>query len=168
MNEYTRGSIVTQEGFLMLKDHTVQLNYVIPDKLEDLLSRYCRQNLVSPSALIRRLILEYVEGDRSIKPSDHPKGRRTTVALPERLLNAFEQEIQDNHHGTKAAVIATLLSGFLPNRVHSGDTIRLEADLPVEVFNLIYSRYGPGPIETVIVKALQDITESIQLVKETV
>lgn len=150
----------------MREDHNVQLNYVIPNQLEDLLTRYCRQNLVAPSALIRRLILEYVEGDRSIDPSEHPKGRRTTVALQERLLGAFEHQISVNQHATKASVIAALLSGFLPNRVHSGDTIRLETDLPVEVFNKVYDRYGPGPVNSVIVKALQHLAESVELAEE--
>ena len=150
----------------MQEDYTVQLNYVIPNQLEDLLTRYCRQNHVAPSALIRRLILEYVEGDRSIDPSEHPKGRRTTVALSGKLLNAFEHRISANQHATKASVIAALLSGFLPNRVHSGDTIRLAADLPVEVFNKVYDRYGPGPIDYVIIKALEALADSVELVEE--
>lgn len=142
----------------MLDDHPVQLNYVIPTDLQDLLARYCTQNLVSPSALVRRLILEYVEGDKSITPGDHPKGRRTTVALGSRLLSAFEQRVMDDgFDATKASVIAALLSDFLPNRVHSGDTVRVELDLPVEVFNRVVSRYGPGPTEDVIKKALEEI-----------
>ena len=143
----------------MTDDHTVQLNYVIPVALEDLLARYCKQNLVSPSALIRRLILEYVEGDRYIEPGKHPVGRRTTAILPSRLLGGFELQVMSNGHSTKASVIAALLSGFLPGRVYAGETVRVEIDLPVEVFGKVYERYGPGPVDRVFSKALTEISE---------
>ena len=150
----------------MSEDRTVQLNYVIPIHLEDLLTRYCSQNLVSPSALLRQLVLEYVEGDRHIEPCEHPKGRRTTVALPARLLEALEQHITSGGHATKASVIAALLSAFLPNRVLSGETVNIEAALPVEVLNKVYDRYGPGPLSEVIQKALQSVADQIELSKE--
>ena len=143
----------------MADEHPVQLNYVIPEELGNLLGRYCEQNMVTPSSLIRRLVLEYVEGDRSIDDTEHPRGRRTTVVLPQRLLLAFESKVEAQKHRTKAAVIAALLGDFLPNRVHSGDTIRVEVDLPTDVFNDIYSLYGPGPIDSVIAKALRTIHE---------
>lgn len=140
----------------MTEDRTVQLNYVIPIDLEDLLARYCKQNLVSPSALIRRLILEYIEGSRYISPGEHPVGRRTTAALSTRLLNEFTRQIESRGHATKASVIAALLSDFLPNRVYSGDTVKVAIDLPVEVFNKVYERYGPGPVETIFAAAMRD------------
>ena len=149
----------------MLEDHQVQLNYVIPVSLEDLLTRYCRQNLVSPSALVRRLILEYVEGDKVIHPGEHPKGRRSTVALQGLLLLGFERSIKANGHTTKASVIAALLNDFLPHRVFSGDVVPVTIDLPVEVFNRLIERYGPGPVSAVILTALQESAAESALVK---
>ncbi len=150
----------------MTEDRTVQLNYVIPIDLEDLLARYCKQNLVSPSALIRRLILEYIEGDCYVSPGEHPVGRRTTAALSSRLLDGFSRHIESNGHSTKASVIAALLSAFLPNRVYSGDTVKVTLDLPVEVFNKVYDRYGPGPVEAIFAAAMADAAKADNRIKE--
>ena len=141
-------------------DQMVQLNYVIPDELESLLTRYCEQNLASPSALIRRLIGDYLDGTTKIGAVTHPRGRRTTVALPEKLLFAFEEKIFEEGHRTKAAVIAALLSKFLPSRVLSDSTMRVEATMPTEVFNKIYEVYGPGPVDAVVVTALSDLART--------
>jgi len=150
----------------MVDDHTVQLNYVIPDELGSLLARYCEQNMTPSSALMRRLILEYVEGDRPVEVAEHPRGRRTTVSLQSRLLTAFESKVEADNHPTKAAVIAALLAGFLPNRVHSGETVRVELDLSTDVFNRIYESFGPGPLDVVITKALHNLSERCEYTKE--
>ena len=138
----------------MVDEQPVQLNYVIPEDLNHMLARYCEQNMTTPSLLIRQLILEYVEGDRSVTNPEHPRGRRTTVVLPQRLLLAFESKVEALNHRTKAAVIAALLGDFLPNRIHSGETVRVELSVPTEVFNLVYDLYGPGPLDVVFTKAL--------------
>ena len=152
----------------MSEDRMVQLNYVIPIHLEDLLTRYCKQNLVSPSALIRRLILEVVEGDCDISPGEHPVGRRTTAALSQRLLQAFESKLDNSGPVTKAAAIAALLSDFLPPRVYAGETINVSLDLPVEVFNKLYDVYGPGPVDAVMGKALAAQAASKEMIKEII
>ena len=150
----------------MTEDRTVQLNYVIPIDLEDLLTRYCKQNLVSPSALVRRLILEYIEGCRYISLSEHPVGRRTTAALSTRLLDEFSRQIESRGHATKASVIASLLNDFLPNRVYSGDTVKVTIDLPVEVFNKVYDRYGPGPVDVIFAAAMANAANVDNRIKE--
>lgn len=149
----------------MLEEQPVQLNYVIPEDLGNMLSEYCEQNMTTPSLLVRQLILEYVEGDRTVKEPEHPKGRRTTVVLPQRLLQAFESKIDVNNHRTKAAVIASLLGDFLPHRIDPGETVRVELDLPANVFHNVFERFGPGPIEDVITTALRVVSER-QLLKE--
>jgi len=156
------------------EDRSVNFNYVIPGNLQAYLERYCDQNLISPSRLIRRLILEYIEGDRELdeKP-EHPTGKRTTVSLPGRLLEAFEAQIEKDGGPTKAAVIAALLGQFLPGRVLTPDTetVRIESDLPADVFSTIYEAYGPGPINEVMVKALSALAKQAKqskMTKETV
>lgn len=151
-------------------DQPVQLNYVIPQDLDQLLEDYCKLTLISPSALVRSLIAEFVDGDRPIDPdTDHPRGRRTTVALPGRLLRAFEAKIQDEGHKTKAAVIGGLLQGYLPNRVSAdtSDTVRVEVSLPTEISNYLFRKYGPGPAESLILRALDEFVSSDQISKET-
>lgn len=141
----------------MLEEQPVQLNYVIPEELGNMLADYCEQNMTTPSLLIRQLILEYVEGDRVVSDPVHPRGRRTTVVLPQRLLQAFESQIEDHKHGTKAAVIAALLGNFLPPRIDPGDKVRVELEIPTDVFNLVSERFGPGPVDDVIIKALRHV-----------
>jgi hypothetical protein len=153
------------------EDRSVNFNYVIPGSVRSHLERYCDQNLISPSRLVRRLILEYVEGDRVLEEHPvHPEGKRTSVTLPERLLNAFEEKIEADGHSTKAAVIAALLGQFLPGRVLAPDTetVRVEADLPADIFSTIYGSYGPGPINEVLVKALTSLANQSKLTKESV
>ena len=152
-------------------DRPIQLNYVIPSKLIDLLERYCRQTLASPSALIRRLISEFVGGSLShidfSEARKHPQGRRTTVVLPSRLLGAFEEKLEDRALGTKASVIAALLEDFLPPRVLSDSTVRVELEIPKDVFNRVYDLYGPGPSDEVVNKALQQFVRQAEPAKET-
>ena len=151
--------------------HSVTFNYVIPGDLNGLLELYSKQNLISSSKLVRRLILEYVEGDRNFPvPPKHPSGKRTSVALTERLLHVFEAKIVDEGHSTKAAVIAALLAQFLPGRVLDPDTetVRVEADLPTDIFSTIYGVYGPGPINEVVVKAMTALANQSKLTKESV
>ena len=152
-------------------DQPIQLNYVIPSKLVDLLDRYCGQTLASPSAIIRRLISGFVEGSISFTDSEaakeHPQGRRTTVVLPSRLLRAFEEEITRRSLGTKAAVIAALLADFLPSRVLSDSTIRAEVEIPKGVFDKVYDLFGPGPVDEVVIKALQELVKQGEPVRET-
>ncbi len=148
-------------SFIMTEAYTVQLNYVIPASLDILLTRYCEQNMSSPSALIRRLVLEYVEHDRDIDKAIHPKGRRTTVTLPQRLLEALEVRIEDDGHETKAAVIAALLGQFLPSRVHNEQTVHVALDVPADVFSVIYGEFGPGPVESVFKSAMGSLSAEI-------
>lgn len=152
----------------MQENHTVQLNYVIPQDLDGLLTQYCEQNLVSPSALVRQLILEYLEGDREVDAFDHPRGRRTTVALTENLLKTFETTVDIRGHKTKASVIAALLYEYLPNRIHSAETIRVDMELPVDVFNTIFEVFGPGPTDKVVQTALESVVNSLAPRSETV
>ena len=138
---------------------TAQLNYVIPHDLEALLARYCSQVGSKPAALIRHLISEFLKGELRIDVAtlEHPKGRRTSLTLPERLLGSLEESAA-SFGKTKAAIIASLLASFLPPRVDVADFVRAEVDLPTEVFNQIYEIYGPGPLDAVIIAALRDLT----------
>ena len=138
-------------------DQPVQLNYVIPADLEGLLDKYCEQTLVAPSALVRRLVTDFVDNTREplVPPREHPRGRRTTVVLPDRLLVAFEAKAGSGAYGTKAAVIAALLADYLPPRVYIGETLKVEVDLPTPIVDHLNDTYGPGPVDALILKALE-------------
>ena len=83
-------------------------------------------------------------------------------------MKAFEEEIKKNSHLTKAAVIASLLGEYLPHRVDAGDTVHVGLDIPVKTFNKIYDRFGPGPVDAVVHKALASIAEQTIRTKENV
>jgi len=137
-------------------DQPVRLNYVIPNELASMLNRHCSQTLVQPSKLVRSLIAAFVEGsvDLSDGPLEHPRGLRTTVMLPGRLLAAFETKVTDRNYGTKAATIAGLLNDYLPPRTDNRDAVRVEISIPTDHFTQIYERFGPGPVEDVVLRAL--------------
>ncbi len=59
----------------------------------------------------------------------------------------------------KAAVIAALLRDFLPPRVLRDSTEKLTVEIPVGILSKIYSRYGPGPFEKVVIEALCDLIQ---------
>lgn len=144
-------------------EQQIQLNYVIPENLSVLLANYCGQNMVKPSLLIRRLVCDYVNGDRQISKVEHPKGRRTTVALPSRLLDAFESKVEALGHRTKAAVIAALLGDFLPNRVMSGETVQVVVEMPSELFNRVSRAFGPGPNDIVVLRAVSRAVSELSM-----
>lgn len=148
---------------LHVPDVQTRLNYVIPVDLEHLLSRYCAQTEMKSGPLVRRLISDFVKGDIELncEALEHPKGRRTSVDLPARLLGALEERCEHMGVPTKAALIAALLRYFVPPRV---DLVgeKLSVEIPTSIFMKIYERYGPGPDDEVIVDALCDLIQKTQ------
>jgi len=138
-----------------------RLNYVIPGNLEHLLARYCVQTEMKPGPLVRRLITDFMKGEIVLTQADldHPRGKRTSVDLPVRLLDAFEGRCEEIKAPTKAAVIAALLREFLPPRVSTEGIEKIAVSVPTTIYNKIYKRYGPGPAEEVIVEALCDLIQ---------
>jgi len=137
------------------------LNYVIPNRLAHLLARYCAQTEMKPGPLVRRLVTDFLKGEVGINLEDlkHPKGRRTQVVLPMRLLTVLEQRCEEIGAPTKAAVIAALLGDFLPPRVQIDDSEKITVAIPAEIFNKIYKHYGPGPTEELVIEALCDLLQ---------
>jgi hypothetical protein len=142
-------------------DSTTRLNYVIPNRLEHLLTQYCAQTQMKPGPLVRRLVGDFLKGEVGINVGDleHPKGRRTSVDLPARLLAALEVRCEEIEAPTKAAVIAALLGDFLPPRVETEGIEKLTVSVPTSIYTKIYKRYGPGPDEEVLVEALCDLIQ---------
>lgn len=145
------------------EQHT-RLNYVIPADMEHLLTQYCVQTEMKPGPLVRRLITDFLKGEVGVNTEklEHPKGRRTSVDLPERLLGALEERCQQLGVPTKAALIAGLLSDFLPSRVNFDSVERITVGVPSSIFSKIYKQYGPGPDDEVIVNALCDLIQKNQ------
>lgn len=145
-------------------DTHTRLNYVIPAQMEHLLTRYCVQTEMKPGPLVRRLITDFVKGEISLDVNAlaHPQGRRTSVDLPARLLAAFEERCEQIKAPTKAALIAGLLGGFLPTRIDTDTVERITVGVPSAVFSKIYTQYGPGPSDEVIVTALCDLIQKNQ------
>lgn len=139
----------------------VHLNYVIPGRLEHLLAQYCAQTGAKPGPLVRRLISDFIKGDTGVNLDEleHPKGRRTSVDLPMRLLDALEVKCEEIGAPTKAALIAALLGDFLPPRVDTEGVEKVTVAIPTSIFSKIYARYGPGPTEEVVVDALCDLIQ---------
>jgi hypothetical protein len=142
-------------------DESVRLNYVIPGRLGHLLQQYCAQTEMKPGPLVRRLVSDFVKGDIGINLDEmtHPKGRRTSVDLPGRLLEALEVKCEEIGAPTKAAVIAALLGDFLPPRVDTEGIEKVTVAIPTSIYSKIYDRYGPGPIEDVVIEALCDLIQ---------
>lgn len=142
-------------------DTTTRLNYVIPNRLEHLLSQYCAQTQMRSGPLVRRLIGDFLKGEFDIdrEALEHPKGRRTSVDLPSRTLAAFEERCEAIKAPTKAAVIAALLGAFLPPRVNTEGIEKVTVEVPSSIYTKIYEYYGPGPDEEVFVEALCDLIQ---------
>ena len=138
-----------------------RLNYVIPAKLEHLLARYCAQTGAKSGPLVRRLITDFLKGEIGVNLSDlrHPRGKRTSVDLPCRLLEAFEQRCEEVGAPTKAALIAALLQEFLPPRVNITDIECITVSVPTTILHKIHNYYGPGPDEEVMIEALCDLIQ---------
>ena len=142
-------------------DVQTRLNYVIPDNLEHLLQCYCTQTEMKSGPLVRRLITDFVKGEIILDPSEleHPKGRRTSVDLPGRLLVALEERCVELGAPTKAALIACLLNTWLPSRVDAEGVETLSIAVPASIYTKIYERYGPGPKDEIIIEALCDLIQ---------
>jgi len=145
-------------------DPLTRLNYVIPNRLEHLLTQYCAQTQIRSGPLVRRLIGDFLKDEIGVITADleHPKGRRTSVDLPMRLFAALEQRCEEIGAPTKAALIAALLNSFLPPRVNTDGIEKISLDVPASIYNQIYERYGPGPNDEVIVEALCDLIQKNQ------
>jgi hypothetical protein len=107
------------------------------------------------------LISDFLKGETGINLEDmkHPKGRRTSVDLPVRLLGALEARCEDIGAPTKAALIASLLGDFLPPRVNTDGIEKISIAIPAWIYNKIYKYYGPGPEDEIFVEALCDLIQ---------
>ena len=140
---------------------TTRLNYVIPKRLDRLLSQYCAQTQMKSGPLVRRLIGDFLNNEIVVVADEleHPKGRRTSVDLPERLLTALEKRCVEIGAPTKAALIAGLLGDFLPPRVCDEGVEKVSIEIPSTIYTKIYAHYGPGPHDEVFVEALCDLIQ---------
>jgi len=107
-----------------------RLNYTISEELERSLTNYCELTGRSASDLVRQLICEVLEDDRSLPPvadivtfdkSSPRRERRTDMWVSSSTLSAFDKKVDDEGYPSKSSVIAYLLTGFLENRSNHAD-----------------------------------------------
>lgn len=117
-----------------------RINYVIPDKLDDQLATYCSRTSRTGTDVVRQLIVEWLDGDRCLPAParEHPTGRRTNVGLSDAVIAALETRIEEEGHGTVAAVVAALLAPFLAHRTATEETVTVRVGLSEEVHHKLF------------------------------
>lgn len=141
-------------------DVPVQLNYVIPPDLEEKLAFYSRQTGVDASALIRRLVLEYLNTEpRPLLPNalPHPRGKRTSLVLSEQVLKSLEERTRASGI-TKAALVATLLDQYLSSHA-TAETVHVEVDLSISTLDRLAAQFGAGEPSDLVRRALMSLTK---------
>jgi len=116
----------------------VRLNFVIAYETERLLGIYCDLTGRTHTDVVRQLVVEWVEGDRSLPDAcrSHPEGRRTNIQLTTHSREALEARVAKEGHITLSAAIDTLLSAFLAARTpSSGDTVTIRLKLPLPAYD---------------------------------
>lgn len=115
----------------IMSTENVRLNYTISEQLETSLTDYCELTGRSASDLVRQLICEVIESDRSLPPAAEVhafdkasprRERRTDMWVSPVTLQTFDKMVEDGNYPSKSAVIALLLTEFLKNRTnHAGE-----------------------------------------------
>jgi hypothetical protein len=116
----------------MQKARQVTYNYSLSKELASRLSDYCDQTGRTSSDVLRQLVLEYLEGDRSPVVARAPSGPsvRSSLILRATTLAAFDKAAHP--HG-KAPVLEALLRAFLDRSPKAGESVAVTVLLPVSV-----------------------------------
>lgn len=119
-----------------------KLNYIIPEFLDEALTKYCEQTGRSASDVIRQLLSEFIEGDRKLSTParDNVNGIRSNMMLPSRTLDALDQKIDDEGHGTRGGVISRLLCDFLEHRLGSIFDETVTINIERSLYNKLYEK----------------------------
>jgi len=135
-----------------------RLNFVIPEAIEQRLDVYCDRTGRTPTDVIRQLVSEVLEGDRELSKAaaEHPTGRRTNIPLGYGALARLDEFVREGKHASAAAVIATLLTQFLANRVDmkADEVVIVHVPLPVSVYSALTAQCARNgtPIEKFLAK----------------
>lgn len=127
----------------------VRLNYTINEELEADLSTYCELTGRTASDVVRQLMCEVLEEDRTLPlptaimqfdRNGPRRDRRTDMWVPSRALRAFDEKLDAEGYPSKSAVIAYLLNDFLTTRGNHG----VEEIVRTTVFvnRVTYARMG--------------------------
>lgn len=109
----------------------VRLNYTISDSINSQLTSYCELTGRTASDLVRQLVSEVLEFDRTLpEPSvideflkeSEPRGKRTDMWMSARYLAALDEKLEEDGYATKSGVIAYLLHDFLTTRANHAGT----------------------------------------------
>ena len=156
--------MVDNDTQMRLAQEPVKLNFVVPEDLASDLEVYQKYTGRTTSDLVRQLIAELLEGDIVRPPAHpHPTGPRTTVEVPQRVLAALEQFTSSNRHPTKAALLAALMRRFLEGRVERMTTVSVgPISLPGPLYDKIVTTDGPGNIEALILRRLENSFKTVE------
>jgi metal-responsive CopG/Arc/MetJ family transcriptional regulator len=138
----------------------IKLNYAVPKVLDDALSNYCEQTGRTASDVIRQLLAEYIEGERTLSTS--PKtfgiGIRSNMILPKTLKDLLDSKIAADGEASRGAVIVRLLYDFLEHKigVELNETVTLS--MGRELYNKLYEKAQKTgkSVEEIIMDACRD------------
>ncbi|MGD9726852.1 MAG: hypothetical protein AB7L09_00295 [Nitrospira sp.] len=109
----------------------VRLNYTISDSINDQLLGYCELTGRTASDLVRQLVSEVLEHDRTLPEPQvveeflregERRDKRTDMWMSSRYLNALDEKLEEDGYPTKSGVIAYLLHDFLNTRANHAST----------------------------------------------
>ena len=116
---------------LTMAPDNVRLNYTISDSINDQLATYCEITGRTASDLVRQLVSEVLEFDRTLpEPAEieaflrdsEKREKRTDMWMSVRYLVALDEKLESDGYPTKSGVIAFLLHEFLNSRANHAGT----------------------------------------------
>lgn len=122
---------------LTMTSDNVRLNYTISETINDQLSGYCEITGRTASDLVRQLVSEVLEFDRTLpEPSvietflkeGERREKRTDMWMSARYLAALDTKLDEDGYPSKSGVIAYLLHDFLNSRANHAGTEMVRLD----------------------------------------
>ena len=151
-----------------------RLNFVLSLSNEAKLDTYEEFTGRKQAAVIRQLVVEWLEGARSLPEGKipHPTGRRTNVNVPWRVRSALDARLAEAGSPTMSAVVDVLLTAFLAHRAPTvADVVTVSLQVPVLEFNKfvdLCSLTDEEPESAILEMIRVRVRESVIALKEQV
>ncbi len=155
------------------RNSQVRLNFSIDEELEAQLAAYEEATGRKQTAVIRQLLIEWLEGARELPENhpEHPAGRRTNINISARVRDALERKVTADKLPSLSSVVSSLLRSFLANRVpQPEDHVTLRLRLPAQVaqqFTNICALRGEDPARAIEIMIEARVRESLEALKES-
>lgn len=150
-----------------MQKRDLHLNYVVPEDIDGPLETYCQETCRTATSVVRQVILEWLEGDLQIpsRVSERASGRRTSLLLKKRVMDAFEAKVWEDGHYSKGAVIAHLLRRFLARSKSHEAMIDVTLPLPAKLYNDLTAHCEETGIsmERLLTGTVQDLLAKIAM-----